>query len=73
VEYEDVFVRQELLEARRRQLRHAINGLPEPLQTVAELHFAQLSNPEIAEILDISIGNVAQRICQAKKRIKASI
>jgi RNA polymerase sigma factor (sigma-70 family) len=48
-------------------LREAVNRLDEPLRTIVKLHYyADLSLPQISEMLDISEGTLNSRLHRAR-------
>jgi RNA polymerase sigma-70 factor (ECF subfamily) len=51
-----------------------IAGLPEPYRAVILLHDVQgLTNPEIAEMLDLSLATVKIRLHRARNRLRAAL
>lgn len=54
---------------RLERLRRAVNGLPLGQREAVTLFFEGLSHAEIAEILDISVNNVAVRINRARNQL----
>ncbi len=60
--------------ARRRDVLHAaIRELSPALRQAIMLHLDDLSNSEIAQIMDISEGNVAVRLTRARKAVERHI
>jgi RNA polymerase sigma-70 factor (ECF subfamily) len=59
---------------RARALRYALNDLPErQRQAVVMRHLAELRNPEIAQILGISVEAVESLISRGKRHLKAKL
>lgn len=58
---------------RRQQLQLAIRRLNPSLRQPLMLHLDGLSNPEIAEVVGITEGNVAVRLTRARKAVEQSI
>ena len=55
----------------QRELQQRISGLPLGLRQVVILALEGLANPEIAEVLGLSVGNVAVQLSRAKKQLTA--
>lgn len=55
---------------RRETLHRAVRGLSPALRQSLMLHLDGLTNPEIAEIVGITEGNVAVRLTRAKKAVE---
>lgn len=54
-----------------RLLAGALRRIPLELQVVLELHYWEgLTHPELAEVLDLSVGQVKGKIAAAKKKFK---
>jgi len=65
---EDAVIRDE-----HARLRKAVHALPPPSREVISLALEGLSNPEIAEVLGISGGNVAVRLHRARKTLQRAL
>jgi len=61
-------------ERRRLFLIRAVERLPLPLRQVIELsYFAELSYPEIALAIDVSVSTVNLRLAQARAQLRAAL
>ena len=56
--------------ANRQRLVSAIRRLPLNYRQVVSLHLEDFSDAEIAEALDLTVGNVAVRLTRARDRLK---
>lgn len=67
---EDEVLRRE----RRQELSRAIDGLTPPLKSVVTLRFAaDLTHPEIAEVLDIPVGTAKSRLFHGLAKLRESL
>ncbi len=61
-------------EGRRLSLLSAVERLPRPLREVVELsYFANLSYPEIAAVIEMSVSTVNLRLAQARQALRVAL
>lgn len=58
-----------LMNIRLREIRFAVNSLPEPSRLAFELHFAGYKYQEIARLLKVPVGTVKSRVHIARKTL----